>query len=487
MHRSCPSLAMPMPLRRERAPATSAVDDGVSIRRTMNLAAMVCVIACSVLPLARAQVPTPVGDLGITLTFPAQFQLVGSASLREHQVAAWRGKLGEKSLELSVSVPPQPNFREPTDVTERARFNLPRDPLEPREEPRWDSHELIPGKFGFVPYASLATRAIRVEGRTDVTTLMYYLGGLLETRGYLIVVTLSPAPSKDEDALLRKFLTQGIGYSGPVRDFRWTDEEARKRWKDAVPDGDKKPRLLETILRTDHYLILTNSSGGKKFGEKMEECYAKIREVYPFQDAPGQRLMPVFLFQMPDEYHAFFVKAFDAPLEQARKSKGVAWRDFYATTYEAPKDPVHIHEATHQIFSNRLHLWGGGSWFQEGVAEYIETSANERNDAARLVREGRHTPLREFVQIESLLFSPKTEDADPRGGGSAGDHYKQAALIIEFARESKFGKPRFLDWLHAIGDVARNDLEAIEAATRSVYGVDLAGFEKEFVAYCKKR
>lgn len=453
----------------------------------MTLAAMGCVIALSVLPLARAQAPTPVGDLGITLAFPTQFEFAASASLREHEVAAWRGKLGEKRLELVVSVPLQANLREPTDVTERARFNLPRDPRKPHDEPRWDSHELISGKFGFVPYASLATRAIRVEGRTDVATLMYYLGGLLETRGYLIVVTLSPAPNKDEDSLVRKFLAQGVAYSGPVREFRWTDEEAHKRWRDAVPDSDKKPRLLETILRTDHYVILTNSSGGKQFAKKMEECYAKIRSVYPFQDAPGQRLMPVFLFQMPDEYYDFFVKAFDAPLEQARKSKGVAWRDFYATSYEAPNDPVHIHEATHQIFANRLHLWGGGSWFQEGVAEYIETSENERNEAARLVREGQHMPLAEFMQIESLLFSPKDEEADPRGGNRASDHYKQAALIIEFVRESKFGKAKFLEWLHAIGNVKRNDVEAIEAATRAVYGVDLAGFEKEFVAYCKKR
>ena len=28
-------------------------------------------------------------------------------------------------------------------------------------------------------------------------------------------------------------------------------------------------------------------------------------------------------------------------------------KNFYATWYEAPKDPVHIHELTHQLFKNR--------------------------------------------------------------------------------------------------------------------------------------
>ena len=30
-------------------------------------------------------------------------------------------------------------------------------------------------------------------------------------------------------------------------------------------------------IRTDHYVIMTNSSGGKLFAKKMEENYAKIR------------------------------------------------------------------------------------------------------------------------------------------------------------------------------------------------------------------
>ena len=48
---------------------------------------------------------------------------------------------------------------------------------------------------------------------------------------------------------------------------------------------------------------------------------------------------------------------------------------------------------THQVFGNRLRLDGGGSWFQEGVAEYICTRESERTDAANLVKKGRHVKL----------------------------------------------------------------------------------------------
>jgi len=229
---------------------------------------------------------------------------------------------------------------------------------------------------------------------------------------------------------------------------------------------------------------MTNSSGGDKFSKQMELNYAIIQKVYPFPEVPGRRLMPVFLFQDPEEYFAFCVKQFEWGLDEARKSKGVASGDFYATWYEAPQDPVHIHEATHQIFANRLELRGAGSWFQEGVAEYIETKPNERNDAARRVKDGDHTPLREFMRLESLLMS--SED-DKSGDSAAGLHYKQAALLIEFLRDSKFGKDKFLEWLHAMGNTPDNDLPAIEAVFQRTYGVSIAQLDEALVKYCQKR
>ena len=63
----------------------------------------------------------------------------------------------------------------------------------------------------------------------------------------------------------------------------------------------------------------------------------------------------------------------------------------------------------------------------------------------------------------------------------------QAAALIEFVRHSKFGSAKFLEFVHAVGSVPRNDMAAIEAALQRVYGVDIAGFEEEFKKYWKKR
>ena len=293
--------------------------------------------------------------------------------------------------------------------------------------------------------------------------------------------------------MIEAFFDKGVRYDGPVRDPEWTDEEVVERWVRDVPaelHGDfefavsKPGTRKKAIVRTEHYLIMGNSSGARGFGKKAEGYYKEIKKVFPFDEVQGRRLMPIFLFRTPDDYFAFYAHIAGVSLESARKSKGHAWRDYYATWYEAPNDPVHIHEMTHQIFKNRLRLSGGGSWFQEGVAEYIETSDNERNNAARLVKKGDHVPLRQFVQLPSLLGS-SVEDV--RGRGGAGDAYKQAALLIEFLRESKFGKKRFEDFLCVMGKVPRGDEERIEAAFRAVYEVGIDELEAEWREWAEKR
>jgi len=100
------------------------------------------------------------------------------------------------------------------------------------------------------------------------------------------------------------------------------------------------------------------------------------------------------------------------------------------------------------------------------------------------VKKREHMPLDRFVTVESLLLSTPE---DIKGGDEAGDLYKQAALLIEFLRESKWGKDRFQDFLHAVGSVRPNDRVAIERAVKRVYGTDLGGLEAQWVEYCRKR
>ena len=122
---------------------------------------------------------------------------------------------------------------------------------------------------------------------------------------------------------------------------------------------------------------------------------------FDVEEVEGRKLMPVFLFRTPEQYYAYYSKRAGIPLDKARRSKGHAWLDYYATWYEAPNDPVHIHEATHQIFGNRLNLSGGGSWLQEGVAEdRVNVTGNTVVDAVRaLARAGVPIANRELGEI----------------------------------------------------------------------------------------
>ena len=137
-------------------------------------------------------------------------------------------------------------------------------------------------------------------------------------------------------------------------------------------------------------------------------------------------------------------------------------------------------------FRNRLHLRGGGSWFQEGVAEYISTPPNELSYLKGLVKRGKHVPMEDFVVIRSLLMS--ADQSRVTGGSQASDNYAQAASVIEFVRHSKWSQGKFDEFLHTIGSARRGDRELIDVALKSVFaGEGLERFEQEYVKYWTKR
>jgi hypothetical protein len=455
----------------------------------------IAIVAALTAPFVAAQVNQPPGapgrplskdlpDLHLTITLPAQLGEVTPVDKPGDGIMAnWKARLGKCDVAITFTALPNMDlgFEEPEDVSDRAleRFREGFDPSF-----AYQTLELVNGAFGWAPYVALGWGPFRARGTTAVAGNYSTLGGLLEKHGYALEVIAAPAPDEASEKILLDFLRHGVVYTGKTRNNQWTDAEAKARWlKDAPPATHKK---LKKILRSKHYIVLTDADGGQRFADKMEECYTAIQKTYPFPEVAGRALMPVFLFRTADEYFAFYAKVFATTVEEAQESAGVAYGDFYATWFEAVGDKVHIHEATHQIFDNRLRLSGGGSWFQEGVAEYMATTANDRNDAARAVKNRKHTPLAEFIAIEDLIAANPAA-TDKKGEDKAGSHYAQAALLIEFLRESPWGGKKFLQWVHAIGLTPDNDRAAIERATQAVYGASLAELEQQWIEYCKKR
>jgi hypothetical protein len=438
-------------------------------------------------PLARSasddpSAPHTFDDLGLTITPPKLDGMRFEESKVGQIRGSWRGNLGTLRLDIALIVLPNSEFgfAEPEDVMALIVDNL-RDPQNHGDPNfKWDDASAITGPFGWVPVASLARGSLRKSTQVIGTRFMFC--SMLEKAGYAIEVDTEPEAADAQIKAITEFFKKGIVYKGPTRDSKWSDAAVKERWEHDASESAQKH--FKGAFRTEHYIILSNSDGAKLFAKKAEENYAAIRKAYPFDEIPGRKLLPIFLFSQQEEYYDFYEKIAHVTRDNAAKSKGHAWRDYYATYYDSPVDAVHIHEMTHQLFANRLHLGGGGSWFQEGLAEYMSTLKTERNVTASQVKKGRHVPVPEFVKIKSLLYSSKEKVT---GEGGASDNYLEAALLIEFLKESKFGAAKFQSFTHAVGLLRGEDAESIEKAVQGVYGVDLKGLDDKWIEYCKKR
>ena len=237
------------------------------------------------------------------------------------------------------------------------------------------------------------------------------------------------------------------------------------------------------IKRTKHYVIMFVSGGGA-FARKMEDSNKRIKAAFQFEEIPGRRRMPVFVFKTPKQYYSFYCKIAGVTMREAMDSKGHAWRDYYATYFESSRDPVHLHEATHQIFKNRLFLDGGGSWFQEGVADFMSEKHGRLKSAARMmIKKGDYRPFKQFMLVPRLITSRR--GGNVRGEDWSNFAYTQAATMILFLNKSKFGRGRFQAFVHAMGRVVRRDLKGMERVFQEIYGIDIAGFEKRWKAWYK--
>ncbi len=445
------------------------------------------VLASSAAPQEQTEHVYRIDEVELTIDLSSLKSIKAKPFPEEGQLRAWwRAKLGDERLEITVHAYNNRRMRvaTPEDLMSIAETHKTQQLAEAdrtsTKVKRWefDEEHFTPGKYGYIPYALIGTKLEAGEKPHHYVCM----AGVTQTKSYTVEIDSHRPLSEESQAALLEFLRTKIQYTGEVRDREWKDEEAEARWKDDAPDD-----LADDLefFRTDHFIILTNSSGKKNFAKELEKAYEKIRAVYPFEERKELRLLPIFLFRTPEQYYDFCVKTIGWSHEQAEDSKGVAYQDFYATWYEAPKDPVHIHEVTHQLFGNRLHLSGGGSWFQEGVAEYMSTSKNERRDFRHLVKKKKQVELHDFFRVRSLLGSNPDERTD--GTDPATEAYLQAACLIEFVRESKPLKGKFQEFIHKVGAVPRSDVKRIEAALREVYGFGIDKFEEAFLKYWAKR
>lgn len=399
--------------------------------------------------------------------------------------AEWWGKRGKHSLYLKLEAYDRAEFddiREPEDMLGTMVYNLLK---EEDRKSRWlfSDYKHVGGDperggvFGYVPYALVGSSPFQKKGQDGTCFL---LCGVLKGHGYSLSVDCVPQPDTGLRAAILKVLQEGVRYDGPPRPVVWSDAELKRYWNKYV-SADLQDKLK--IKRTDHYVTMFVSGGGA-FARKMEDSYKQILTAFPFEEIPGRRRMPVFVFKTPEQYYHFYCKSCNATMTEAQESKGHAWRDYYATWFESSRDPTHLHEATHQVFQNRLFLTGGGSWFQEGVADFMSEKHGRLKSAAKMmIKKKDYVPFKRFMIIPSLISA--RAGGNNRGEDAGLSAYTQAATMILYLNKSPFGRKRFQDFVHAMGRVEDRDLGGMEQVFQEIYGIGIGEFEERWQAWFK--
>lgn len=275
-------------------------------------------------------------------------------------------------------------------------------------------------------------------------------------------------------------LSMRKGEPKPGENIEWTDEEIEVRIQTAFEEDDWKK---VDVVKSKRYLIFTNSSAGKKFGKILDkDIYEGFRKEFKFDDPKNIRRLPVYLFGTREDYIAFLVSNVGMTEEAAKQTGGIQYRDYYATTYNSPRDPLHFHECAHQIMSTVLRLGGGGSWFQEGIAEYYQDKIRKFNrfsETRMTMRSDQTLSLRELVESKSMMFSA---GENIKGGGGARGMYGQAASVIQFLKEGP-RKKQFSAFLDEVGHLPAGNTPMLEEALQRIYGVGIDELGEEWEEY----
>jgi hypothetical protein len=413
-----------------------------------------------------------VPEAGLTFKMPPLEKVALVPSDDPLRLRLVRGWLGEKRIEISVWLFPVERFAlaEPLDLVDESERRFTE--LSVGKSFEFTERQEFEGAYGYLSYAEFATgdlvRAADPTGKTTIAMAAF----VTEKGACSIEAVLDGAVTESDRQVIREALTQGVALAGKPRDPRWTYDDLVQRWERDVPEKVRKDPM-KPVARSAHFIVLTNSASGDAFAKKMEEHCAKVVAAYPIPERKGRRLLPILLFKSKEDY----VRFCDAQKNGAgATTKGFAAKDFYATWSESPGDSVHLNEATRLVFRNLFGLAGGGAWFQDGIAGSMSTKREDRNGVAKSVAKGKALHLKELMQA-----GPSAAGGDPR------DRAVEAALLIEFLRESEATKAKFLEFVAKVGAAPRHSITETDKALRASLGTSVDELDVALTDWCVKR
>lgn len=241
--------------------------------------------------------------------------------------------------------------------------------------------------------------------------------------------------------------------------------------------GDARAKKV-TKIPTKHFIVYTDSAAAQgKFPKALEEAYEFSKKTTGMPEM--DETLPIYIFQNSSLYVDFCVRYAHWTKELAEQTAGHGSGRYFATYYQSPDAPTVVHELTHSLF-HRTRGAQGGSWFQEGVAVYVE-HAWQKQSAAEIfsanLRSGQFVHLAEFMAFPTLVV-----EHDTKGGPRTADRlYLQAGAFYEFlVRGPLADEARAV--IPVLARTPKPDAE-MPAYTAKLFGRSLDDLEKEWIAW----
>lgn len=330
----------------------------------------------------------------------------------------------------------------------------------------------IGGSYGEGGYGILGIGAI--PDPESKTGELIVLCGLLDQHGYYVRVSATPAFAPEMEATFVETLRTAVRAEVPGLDPRWTDAEARARWASEVRDP-ALAKQMKPPTRTAHYIVLTNTGAGPRFGALMEKNFAALSRIFPDDIGAKPRLLPVFVFAKAEDFHAHYVATSHKSMEDARAHTGFGYADFYSTYEESRNDWQHVRGAAGQYFQNILRLDGGGWWFRQAMMRYVFLKPNDVKTLAQdIVRRHAWIPLEKAI---GFVGSGKREEQT---------YLDQGASLLAFLREGDLAPEKFPQFVRRVYSLPACDAVALEPILKDLYDKDLAGLEAAWAAHWSK-
>ena len=448
--------------------------------------------------LALARVPASLGDdptvvpykdLSFTLRLPP-LESLETKDLGEHCAGEWLGKYkgSDVHVRLYLESNEKGDFVEPDDVVEGLRDVVTgpdsgRAPEDVGTKFSFGGIRPVAAPAGISPIVAVLT--IRAWRKEDPSTegLVVLASGLLASKAWLVRLDAWPAPAAEDATALVAAVEKCGTYDGKPREAKWTDDEATAYWKKIAPPGTEKK--LEKPLRSEHFIVITNSTSPGPYAKKLETKYAAIKKILPFEEAKGRRLLPILLFRTDDDFQTFYRHVYKMEPKDDVGEGSLVLDRYLATSLDNDDDQEDMLDLMRLCLWNRQHAPAGGKWFQNGLRTYAATKPKERFESLHAVKSGKFTPL------ETLLDESAWHEQDKRwqkrGATKEADFWEQSALWMEFFHDGPFPKDAFPRFVETVGAIPDGEKARVKDAVESIYGADAATLQKKWVEYFSKR